>query len=440
MYRSIEIDLMDWKNNKIRKPLLLNGMRQVGKTWILKKFGEKHYPNVHYFNFDNEPKLCDVFKTSKDPEKIIRILSITKGIKIAVEDLIIFDEIQECNEALNALKYFCESDTNYHVVGAGSYLGITLSKGSSFPVGKVDIVKMYPMTFKEFLKASGEDMLVDYLGEVDLKESIPEPIFDKLSDLFRQYYIIGGMPEVVAEWIEHEDINSVSKLQKNILNAYRSDFSKYAPRNVMPKILDIWDSVVGQLSNENKKFKYSQVRKSARSREYEEALNWLVSGNYFHKNIKVKVGEIPLTAYTDLSHFKIYLSDIGLLRAKADFPPSYLFSENASENVPFKGALAENVVLQELVAKFEKDIFYWADKSNHELDFMIQLDTFIVPIEVKFGKNVKSSSLSKYLKDHPDAIGVRFSMKNLKLDSTTLNIPLFMVSELERLYRKINIT
>jgi len=436
MRRKIENDLVKWKLNEARKPLLLNGMRQVGKTWILKDFGKKNYENVHYFNFDSEPTLCEFFKTTKDPDKLLKNLSLLRGVRINTEDLIIFDEIQECNEALNALKYFCESEVQYHIAGAGSYLGITLSKGASFPVGKVEIMNMYPLTYREFLEASGETMLSEYIPTITVSEGVPQPIFEKMKSLFLEFYVVGGMPEIVAEWIKTKDIERISSIQNNILNAYRSDFSKYAPREIMPKILEIWDSIISQLSRENKKFKYSEIKKSARAREYEAALNWLVSGRYFQKIAKVKIGSLPLSAHVDLSHFKIYLSDVGLLRKKADLPSSIIL-ENTSSNIPFKGALAENVVLQELIAEYEKNIYYWADKSNQELDYIIQLHENVIPIEVKYGQNVKSSSLTRYLKTHPDQVGVRFSMKNLRLDGSVLNIPTFLVSELERLYESV---
>jgi uncharacterized protein len=435
MDRKIEIELLSWKENRQRKPLLLDGMRQVGKTWILEDFGAKYFKKVHYFNFDKEIGLCDFFRKSKDPEKIVKELSFFIGQKIDGEtDLIIFDEIQECNEALNSLKYFCESTNNYFVVGAGSYLGITLSKGYSFPVGKIQQLSMYPMTFKEFLNANGNSMLVEFIESINSLNLIPLPLFEKLSLLFKEYYFVGGMPEVVDTWIKMGDIEKIKKIQGSILNAYRSDFSKYAPREIMPKILEIWDSVVGQLSRENKKFKYSEVKKSSRAREYETSLNWLVSGSYFKKILRVSNNIMPLAAYAESESFKIYLSDVGLLRQKADFDPSLLLSETDGVNIPFKGALAENIVMQELTAAEVGTLYYWMTKNNQELDFMLQIGGDIVPIEVKYGVNVKSKSLSGYLKENPKSIGIKFSMRNLRLDWHTLNIPIFMVSEIERLY------
>src|SRR6056297_1860468 len=281
MRRFVEDKLREWKESANRKPLLLNGIRQVGKTWILKDFGENNFKDLLYVNFDLEPSFCDIFKGSKDPENILMELSIffRKSIRTQ-ETMIIFDEIQACNDALNSLKYFAESDKEYFVAAAGSYLGIALSKGDSFPVGKVDLIDLKPMTFKEFLLAHNEDQLVSYIESINEIKPVPEPLMRRLQNYFREYYIVGGMPEAVNAWVDSKSVEVVEKVQSNILNAYFRDFSKYPPRQMIPRIIGIWNSIEGQLSRENKKFKYSEIGKSARAREYEGALDWLIAGNY----------------------------------------------------------------------------------------------------------------------------------------------------------------
>ena len=281
MKRFIEEKLLDWKNRKNRKPLLINGIRQVGKTWSVKDFGENYFDDFLYVNFDIEPGYSDIFKRSKDPKKILFELSILFERKIDPgTTLIFFDEIQGSNDALNALKYFYEGEEEYYIIGAGSYLGITLSKGASFPVGKVEMIELKPLTYKEFLMASGQDMLVEYINSIERIEPISEPIFNKLNNYLREYYLVGGMPEGVKIWAETRDFGQLENIQENIINAYFRDFSKYPPSSMVPKIVAIWDSIVSQLSRENKKFKYSDIKRSARAREYENALEWLISGNY----------------------------------------------------------------------------------------------------------------------------------------------------------------
>lgn len=424
MKRHIEEQLIQWKNDMKRKPLLLNGIRQVGKTWILKEFGKLEFEDVLYINFDMEPSLKDIFVKTKDPKKILFEFSLIAGKKINEKTtLIILDEIQECNEALNALKYFNEADESYYVAGAGSYLGIVLSKGSSFPVGQVEILTMYPMVFKEFLVAMDEGLLADYLGQLDSDTLMNEPVIEKLNDYLKKYYVIGGMPEAVQTWVQTEDIEKVSKVQRHILNAYYRDFSKYPPAEKVPKIVGIWDSIVSQLSRENKKFKYSEVSQSARAREYEGAMEWLIAGRYLNKVQAVKKLETPMKAYVYGHRFKIYFPDTGLLREMAGY------TIDMTSNNQFMGAIAENFVLQEMIASGEEPLYYWAEKQ-YEIDFAVSRLQAVIPIEVKAGTNVRSASLSKLMESHE--LGVRFSMKNLKKDGQILNLPLFMVSELRR--------
>ncbi len=437
MKRLIEGDLLKWKKNPNRKPLLINGIRQVGKTWLVKDFGSRHFPEFLYVNFDLEPAMADIFRKTKDPGKIILELSIFFGKKIDTKQtLVFFDEIQSCNEALNSLKYFEEADEEYYIIGAGSNLGITLSKGDSFPVGKVDFIELSPMSFKEFLIANQQDMLVSYMESIDTIEEIPAALFEKMKDLFREYYIVGGMPEAVNDWIIHKDIAGLEKIQTNILNAYYRDFSKYPPSHMIPRILGVWDAVVPQLSKENRKFKYSEIDKGARAREYETALDWLLAGGYIHKVKKIDKAEIPLIGYTNENHFKIFMPDIGLLRKKAEYPASAFSSLNEGVNLPFKGAMAENAVFQELRNVHPTGIFYWSNQQ-YEIDFVIQRELRVYPIEVKYGENIKSRSLTKFLELHPELTGVRYSMKNLAYDGRILNIPLPLIGETSRILKTL---
>ncbi len=431
MKRFIVEKMVDWKNRKNRKPLLISGIRQVGKTWIIKDFGENYFEDFLYVNFDLEPDYNDIFKKSKNPKKILFELSVIFERKIEpARTLIFFDEIQESNEALNALKYFCEASEEYFIIGAGSYLGITLSRGASFPVGKVEMIELKPMTYKEFLIACGQEMLVNYIDSIDRIEPVTEPIFNKLNDYLREYYLVGGMPEAVKTWSQSRDFTNLAVVQENIINAYFRDFSKYPPPSLVPKICAIWDSIVSQLSRQNRKFKYSGINKNARAREYENALEWLIAGNYLSKVTMADKYQLPLKGYENTKHFKVYMPDTGLLGKMADYPVSSLMKITQEENIPFKGAIAENFVLQELKAAGIRKIYYWA-KNNYEMDFIIQKDNRILPIEVKAGQNVKSKSMTMMLENLQK--GIRISMRNLTFDGKLLNIPLPLTSELSKL-------
>ena len=434
MKRFIEDKLIAWKNKENRKPLLINGIRQVGKTWSIKNFAENYFDDFLYVNFDLEPDYSDIFKRSKDPKKILFELSILFERKFdPAATLIFFDEIQGSNEALNALKYFCEAPDDYYIIGAGSYLGIVLSQGASFPVGKVEMIELKPMTYKEFLIASGQNMLVDFIESIDRIEPISEPIFNKLNDYLREYYLVGGMPEAVKTWAGTRDFKQLENIQENIINAYFRDFSKYPPSNMIPKIIAIWDSIVSQLSRENRKFKYSEINKSARAREYENALEWLIAGNYLSKVTMVEKFQLPLKGYENTTHFKVYMPDIGLLRKMSEYPISSLLEIKQNENIQFKGAMAENYVLQEMNATYTGGVYYWA-KNNYEMDFVIQRNDQVLPIEIRAGQNVKSKSMTKLL-ERIDK-GVRISMRNLTCDGKLINIPLALTSEFMRLIDK----
>ena len=436
MERLVLNDLLKWKTSKYRKPLILKGIRQVGKTWILKEFGQRYYKNTAYFNFDENEEYKQFFETTKDPGRILQNLMMAGGQPIkAGETLIIFDEIQECNKALNALKYFQENAPEYHIVCAGSLLGVALSKPASFPVGKVDFLEISPMIFSEFLLADGDENLLNYINNIDSLEAVPDAFFNPLYEKLKMYFITGGMPESVRAWTAERDVELVQQVLSNILNAYERDFSKHAALKDFPKISLIWKSIPSQLSRENKKFLYSALKDGARAREYEDALQWLRDANLVYKIYRSSAPGLPVSAYDDLSAFKIYLSDIGLLRRLALLAPS-AFNEGVRLFVEFKGALSENYILQALTNQFESMPRYWAvDNPRYEVDYLIQRENDIIPIEVKSETNIESSSLKKFAEKYPGKtkLRVRFSMRNLRLDNDMLNIPLFLADHTDKL-------
>lgn len=429
MYRRIMEELMKWKKCKERKPLILRGARQVGKTYIIKQFGEENYDGVAYFNFDHDTQLQNMFETTKDPKSILEQLSFVYGKAILPEKtLIVFDEIQECPNALNSLKYFEEEAKEYHIVSAGSLLGIRLSH-TSFPVGKVDFLDMYPMTFTEFLEADGQKNLVNYMDSIKKIENIPDIFFNKLSEKLKAYFIIGGMPEVVDSWTKYKDMEKVNKIQDNILKSYESDFSKHTTNVEANRISIIWNSIPSQISKENKKFLYQVAKNGARAREYEGAVNWLRDANVVNKIYNVTKPSMPLIGYNDLASFKMYLNDVGLLRKKTDLDSKVIIEENKLFQ-EFKGALTENYVLQTLVANGLKPYYYTFD-NKYEIDFIIQYQNEIIPIEVKSGKSVNNTSLKVYNEVNKPKTRIRLSMKNLSKDDNLINIPLFMIEYLK---------
>ena len=429
MYRKIIEDLISWKNNKNRKPLILRGARQVGKTYIIKQFGEENYEGVAYFNFDHDKELYQLFENTKDPHRIIEQLSFIYGKAIVPEKtLLVFDEIQECPNALNSLKYFEEEASEYHVVSAGSLLGIRLSH-TSFPVGKVDFLDMFPMTFTEFLKADDCQNLVDYMESITSFEQIPEVFFNRLSEKLKMYFIIGGMPEVVNSWVQNKDLEEVNKIQKNILIAYESDFSKHTTNIEANRISIIWNSIPSQISKENKKFLYQVAKDGARAREYEGAVNWLRDANVVNKIYNVSKPGIPLISYNDLSAFKLFLNDVGLLRRMTDLDGKIIVEGNKLFE-EFKGALTENYVSQVLTSIGVNPYYYSFDR--YEIDFIIQYKNKIIPIEVKSSENIKNNSLKVYNENNKPDLRIRFSMRNLTKDDNLINIPLFMIEYLEK--------
>lgn len=431
MRRFITDKLIEWKNSKDRKPLILRGARQTGKTYIVKEFGEGYYDNIAYFNFDHDEGLSQLFLNTKDPHRIIEQLSLVNGKKINPgTTLIFFDEIQECPNALNSLKYFCEEANEYHVICAGSLLGIRLSK-VSFPVGKVDFLNLYPMTFSEFLIADNSENLVDVMKKtVEIKE-IPKVFEDKLIEKLKIYYIIGGMPEVVYSWINDKDIEKVNKIQKNILIAYENDFSKHTDVNTANKISLIWNNIPSQLARENKKFVYQVVKEGARAREYEGALNWLNDADLINKCYLVNKCAFPLKAYNDLSAFKIYVDDIGLLRKMSDLDSNIILEGNKLLE-EFKGSFTENYVANVLTYLYESSPNYYVF-DNNEIDFVIQKRNKIIPIEVKSNKSTNHNSLTKYNSLNDNDISIRFSLNNLSKDGKIINIPLYFIEYIDNI-------
>ena len=431
MKRFIFDELLKWKESKYRKPLILKGARQIGKTYILKKFGEENYEGVAYFNFDHDEDLQNIFVNTKSPKRILEQLSFIYGKAILPEKtLIIFDEIQECPNALNSLKYFQEEANEYHIACAGSLLGIRLSH-TSFPVGKVDFLNMYPMTFSEFLIADNCENLVEYMKSIKTIEKIPEIFFNQLEEKMKAYFIIGGMPEAVNVWVNEKNIELVNHVQENILRAYESDFSKHTQNSEANKISLIWNSIPSQLAKENKKFLYQVIKEGARAREYENALNWLNDANLIYKIYNITKPDFPLKAYHDLSSFKIYMNDVGLLRRMANLD-SKIVIEGDRLFEEFKGAFTENYILTMLNYVFDEVPNYFTFDRN-EIDFVIQYKNKIIPIEVKSNKSTKNISLSKYNQKYDNEISIRFSMNNLNKDEKVLNIPLFLTEYIKNL-------
>ena len=431
LYRYITEKLITWKNSEYRKPLILRGARQVGKTYILKKFGEENYDGIAYFNFDHDENLYNLFTNTKDPKRILEQLAFIYGKAIIPgRTLIFFDEIQECPNALNSLKYFQEEANEYHNVCAGSLLGIRLSH-TSFPVGKVEFMTLYPMTFSEFLIADNCENLVDYMNTIEKSENLPEIFFKILEEKLKPYFIIGGMPEVVNSWVNEKDMERVNAIQDSILKSYESDFSKHTSNTEANKISLIWNSIPSQLAKANKKFLYQTIKEGARAREYENALNWLNDANLINKVYNVNKADLPLKAYNDLSCFKIYMNDVGLLRRMANLDSKIVVEGNRLFE-EFKGALTENFVLNMLNAKYENVPNYFTF-DRYEIDFIIQYRNNIIPIEVKSGRTTNNSSLTKYNERYKSDISIRLSSNNLIKNEKILNIPLFMVEYIDNL-------
>lgn len=425
MERSIYSSLKKWKESPTRKPLILQGARQVGKTYILKEFGAREYSEVVYINCDDNKDMQNMF-VDYDVDRIIRSLSAISGVSIKPSTtLLILDEIQEVERGLASLKYFCEKAPEYHVAVAGSLLGITLHEGTSFPVGKVDMLYMYPMDFEEFLLAMGKEQLVELLRSNSW--TALTPLRGMLTELLRQYYFVGGMPEAVKAYVERGDIWEVRSIHSKIIDAYRNDMSKHAPKQQVQRINMVWNSIPSQLARDNKKFIYGALRKGARANDFEIAIQWLVDSGLVHKVHRISKPVVPLKFYEDMSSFKLFLLDCGLLGALSETPPEQiLIGDNVFEE--YKGAFTENYVLQQLKSLPRTFVYYYSnDNSTLEIDFVVQHDTHIIPIEVKAEENLRAKSLRQFVIDNPGLHGVRFSMSDYREQDWLTNVPLWAV-------------
>jgi len=436
MKRQLMDKLLAWKDSPYRKPLLLRGVRQSGKTWLMKELGKLHFGTVAYFNFEENPAYRQFFEASLDVGRIIDNLALVSGQRIAPQEtLLILDEIQDCPQALTSLKYFQENLPALHVICAGSLLGVTLAKPSSFPVGKVDFLDVPPMTFSEFLMACGDDHLYTYMQGISRIEMIPDAFFQPLEEKLKTYFITGGMPESVLMWARERDPVRVQTVLSNILASYERDFGKHPNAGDYPKISMIWRAIPSQLARENKKFLYQAVKEGARAREYENALQWLCDAGLTNIIHRISKPGLPLSAYDEHSAFKLYMVDTGLLRQMSYLAPSAV-AEGDRLFVEFKGSLSENYVLQAISAQFDTSPRYWAtDNPRYEVDFVLQRENDIIPIEVKAGTNTKSLSLRKYKDLYPQQtpLRLRLSLANLRLDGDLLNIPLFLADRMDAL-------
>ena len=432
MYRNKIEELIKWKNSKSRKPLIIRGARQVGKTWLMQKFGKNYDEKCAYINFDSNNRMEELFSTDFDIERIVQGLKIESGVNIEPENtLIIFDEIQEIPKALTSLKYFCENANKYHIVAAGSLLGVAMHEGTSFPVGKVDFMDLYPLSYEEFLEALGEKELVNLLKTQNME--LINIFSDKFKNYLKQYLFIGGMPEVVADYVQNKDFNAVRDKQTRLLEAYEQDFSKHAPNNIVPRIRQLWNNIPTQLAKENKKFIYGLVKQGARAREYEVALSWLIDCGLVYQINRVKDCKIPLVAYQDFNAFKLYLLDVGLLCAMAQIDAQTIIDGN-SIFVEFKGALTEQFVLTELKANTNVPIFYWSSETGiAEVDYIVQIGKNNVPIEVKSNENLQSKSLKNFVQKYNTKINIRTSMSNYRKEDWLINIPLYLIGNISNL-------
>lgn len=422
-------ELLAWKNKQNRKPLILKGARQVGKTWLMKEFGNLYFENVAYINFDNNQRMKAVFDTDYDIERILMALSIeTKQTIHPKETLIIFDEVQEAPRVIAALKYFQENAPEYAVIAAGSLLGVAIHKGVSFPVGKVDMLELHPLSFREFLEAVGENGLVELIGKQDY--AMMSAFRDKYDDWLKKYYYIGGMPEVVANFVSARDFVRVREIQNNIVTLYENDFGKRTSDNELAKIRMVWNSIPMQLAKENKKFFFGQIKEGARAKDFELAIEWLLDCGLIKKVCRINKPAIPLKAYAELSAFKLFLLDIGLLGALSDLDVEVILNGN-DLFVEFKGALTEQYVLQQLVSDTTYTPYYYASKtSTCEIDFMVQKNGVIVPVEVKAEDNLQSKSLRVFCEKHKPKYAVRTSMADYRQQEWMTNIPLYAIHNL----------
>lgn len=429
MYRIAIEKLYKWKNSKHRKPLIIEGARQVGKTWLMKEFGKQAYADTVYINFDSNSRMADLFSADLDTDRLIMGLELYAGRKINPDNtLLIFDEVQEVPRALASLKYFYENAPQYHIVCAGSLLGIALHQGTSFPVGKVDFLKLYPLSFSEFLMATGNERFAELLKNQDYEmiTSFKQTYIDAL----KHYYFVGGMPEAVQSFAESKDFNEVRAIQKRILAAYEQDFSKHAPNEIVLKIRMLWNSIPSQLARENKKFIYGLVREGGRAREYETAIMWLSDCGLVHKVSRVNAAGIPLKAYEDLKAFKLFIVDVGLLGCMTGLRQRTLL-DGDDLFVEFKGALTEQYVCQQLKTIEDLGVYYYTnDRGSCEIDFVVDNGEQIVPIEVKAETNLRAKSLKTYRERFEPELSVRTSMADYKKEDWLLNLPLYAIENI----------
>lgn len=429
MKRNALESLIRWKSSEDRKPMVLKGARQVGKTWLMKEFGRSAYDSFVYFNFDEEEELKSIFEANKNPQRIVELLSLIAGEKILPEKtLIIFDEIQECPPALNTLKYFKEKANDYHVIAAGSLLGTLLATPKSYPVGMVNLLDIYPLTFDEFLDAT-DPILYTYYESIQKEQDIEEIFHNRLLDAFNNYLIIGGMPECVSSWVKYKDPAKIREIQRELIEVYENDFSKHNGKVNSGRILMVFRSIVSQLAKPNEKFIYGAVRQGARARDFEEAIEWLVSAGMLNRVYNVGKMEHPLTAFDKLDQFKLFLFDTGLLKYMAGIDNSAILLKT---DYQFKGPLTENYVLQQLQGQFEVEPRYYADK-NSEIDFVLQYGTEIIPVEAKGGEDKSAPSFKRYIAQNQPKHALRFSRRGYRKDGAITNLPLYLARKTKEL-------
>ena len=421
--------LLNWKSSGERKPLVLKGARQVGKTWLMKEFGKNYFDNYVYYSFDEEEELKSIFETNKNPQRIIELISLIAGVKILPgKTLIIFDEIQECPQALNSLKYFKEKANEYHIVAAGSLLGTLLAGPKSYPVGMVNLLDLYPLSFDEFLDAT-DPVLFTYYESIRKGQQIEEIFHNRLLDAYNSYLIIGGMPECVVSWIKYKDPERVSQIQHELVEVYENDFSKYNGKVNSGRILMVFRSIVSQLAKPNEKFMYGAVREGGRARDFEEAIEWLVSAGMLNRVYNVSKMEHPLPAFDKLEQFKLFVFDTGLLKHMAGIDNKAILLKT---DYQFKGPLTENYVLQQLRGQFDVEPRYYSDK-NSEIEFVLQYGTEIIPVEAKGGENKSAPSFKRYIKDNHPEHALRYSKRGYRKDGEITNLPLYLARKTREL-------
>ena len=429
MRRTAMEKLVAWKSSDERKPMVLKGARQVGKTWLMKEFGRNYYKSFVYFNFDEEDELKSIFETNKNPQRIIELLSMIAGEKIyPLDTLIIFDEVQECPEALNALKYFKEKANEYHVIAAGSLLGTLLAKPKSYPVGMVNLLDIFPLTFEEFLEATDAPLFAYYEG-IHKEQQIEEIFHNRLLEAYNNYLIIGGMPECVSSWLKHKDPAKIAQIQRELIEVYENDFSKHNGKVNSGRILMVFRSIVTQLAKSNEKFMYGAVREGARARDFEQAIEWLVSAGMLNRIYNVSKLEHPISAFDKLDQFKLFLFDTGLLKQMAGIDNSAILLKSTYQ---FKGQLTENYVLQQLRGQFDVMPRYFSSR-NGEIDFVLQYGMDIIPVETKGGEDKSAPTFKKYVADNHPLYAVRFSKMGYRKDGNITNIPLYLAGKTKEL-------